>query len=124
MPNYDAVINDVVLGNDIDVIRTVSPIPATQTVSEAWLRVMNPNGNSQLYQKHITPVLVPGEGQIEDIGAGGVAICRFEMSATDTATLTGGESHPYGIQIKTSAGKIYEFEIGTIPAISQIVLAA
>lgn len=132
MPELQAVIEEHVRGNDLDVIRTVSVIPSGQVVAEAWLRVdeITPAG-SQLFQKHITTALVAGEGQIEDTGADdGVAILRFEITNVNSLLFdTGGTvavpmAHPYGIQLKTDAGKIYEFELGVIEVVDHIVIAA
>lgn len=130
MPDLSARIQQYVRGNDLDVIRTVTVVPTGQTLTEAWLRVNAVSAGTQVFQKHITPTLVAGEGQIEDTGAGdGIAIIRFEVTATDGLLTTGGTVaaptlHPYGIQVKTSGGKIYEFELGTFEVIEQVVQAA
>jgi len=130
MPNYDATMEKLVRGNDRDVIRDVSGLPTGIVLTDAWLRVNAPNGSSQLFEKHITTTLVAGEGQIEDAGAGdGVGRIRFEMTAVNTLTMTGGTNavpteHAYGIQVKTSGGKIYEDELGTIPCLEQIVVSS
>ena len=127
MPDYDARIDPMVRGNDLDVVRTVSVIPTGQTISDAWLRVNAPTGGTQLFEKHITSTLVAGEGQIEDTGAGdNIGVVRFEITATNSLLCTGGPAdspteHPYGIQVKTSGGKIFEFELGVLPVIEQIV---
>ena len=132
MPDLVAIIDEHVRGNDLDVIRTVSVVPTSQTIAEAWLRVdeIAPAG-TELFSKHITPTLVAGEGQIEDTGAGdGIGLLRFEITHTNSLLMdTGGtvavpKAHPYGIQIKTSGGKIYEFEQGVINCVDEIVIAA
>lgn len=125
VPDYNATIPDLVRGNDLDVIRTVSPIPSGQTVTDGWLRVDAPDPpGGLLFQKHITTTLVAGEGQIEDSGSGdGVAVLRFEITNDNSALMTGGENHAYGIQIKTSGLKIYEFEIGVFPVVEQVVVS-
>ena len=129
MPDLVAIIADHVRGNDLDVIRTVTVVPTGQTLTDAWFRVNAVTGSTQVFQKAITPTLVAGEGQIEDTGAGdGTAIIRFEITHTNSELLTGGTAaapvlHPYGIQVKTSGGKIYEFEQGVIEVVDQIVLA-
>lgn len=130
MPDLVARIQQYVRGNDLDVTRTVTVVPSGQTLTEAWLRVNAVSSSTQVFQKHITSTLVAGEGQIEDTGAGdGIAIIRFEITATDGLLTTGGTvaaptQHPYGIQVKTSGGKIYEFEIGVLEVVEQIVQAA
>jgi hypothetical protein len=130
MPDLVAIIADHVRGNDLDVTRTVSVVPVGQTLTDAWMRVNAPTGGTQLFEKAITPTLVAGQGQIEDTGAGdGVAIIRFEITATNSLLTTGGTAaaptaHPYGIQVKTSGGKIYEFEQGSLKVVEQIVVTS
>jgi hypothetical protein len=83
-----------------------------------------------LFEKHITSTLVSGQGQIEDTGAGdGIAIIRFEITAANSLLMTGGTptipvNQPYAIEIRTNAGKVYEFEQGVLPVVEQIVVAA
>ena len=132
MPDLQAVIDEHVRGNDLDVIRTVSIVPTGQTITDGWLRVneITPAG-TQVFEVHITPTLVAGSGQIEDTGAGdGIGLLRFEITHTNSLLLDANgtfavpKAHPYAIQIKTSGGKIYEFEQGVINTIDEIVIAA
>lgn len=136
MPDLEAIIEQHVRGNDLDVICTIAIVPTGQTLTNAWLRVnaLPTTPAVQLFQKAITPTLVAGQGQIEDTGVGdGVAICRFEITATDSLLFTPlavaipietPTLYPYGIQVKTSGGKIYEYERGVIEVFEQIVIAA
>lgn len=129
MPNLVAIITPShVRGNDLDIIRTVSVIPTGQTAQDAYLRFNAPTGGTLVFEKHITSTLVSGQGQIEDTGVGdGIAIIRFEITKVNSLLLTGGSpltpiNNPYGIEIRTSAGKVYEFEQGVLPVVEQIVV--
>jgi hypothetical protein len=131
MPDLQVVISPPhVRGNDLDFTRTVSIIPTGQTVADAYLRFNAPTGGTLVFEKHITSTLVAGQGQIEDTGAGdGIAIIRFEATKVNSLLLTGGTpaapvNNPYGIEIRTSAGKVYEFEQGVLPVVEQIVVEA
>lgn len=131
MPDLEVVIDPPhVRGNDLDITRTVSVIPTGQTVADAYLRVNAPTGGTLVFEKHITPTIVSGQGQIEDTGSGdGIAIIRFEITKTNSLLMTGGTAttpinNPYGIEVRTSAGKVYEFEQGVIPVVEQIVVEA
>ena len=130
MPDLSAVIEEYVRGNDLDVIRTVTVVPAGQTLTDAYLRVNATSGGTQLFEKHITSTLVAGEGQIEDTGAGdGIAIIRFEITRTNGLTTTGGtvaapSQHPYAIEVITSGGKNYEFEQGILEVVEEIIVQA
>jgi hypothetical protein len=133
MPDLQAIISPLVRGNDLDVIRWVNSteIPVGQTLTDGWLAVQTivtpPATPSQLFQKHITTALVGGEGQITLVVD--VWILRFEITSTNSLLMTGGTvavpaQHPYGIQTKTSAAKINEFEQGVIKTVEQIVTAS
>lgn len=125
-----AVIEQMIRGNDLDVIRTINGIPAGQTITDAWLTVQAPGGLSQLFEKHITSTLVAGQGQIEDTGSGDtIGLVRFEVTAANSLLMTGGTAdapidNPYAIQVKTSGGKIEECEQGVFECIEQIVISA
>jgi hypothetical protein len=131
MPDLEVVIDPPhVRGNDLDIIRTVSVIPTGQVAADAYLRVNTPTGSTQLFEKHITSTLIAGQGQIEDTGVGdNIAIIRFEITAANSLLMTPGgtatepTNYPYGIEIRTDAGKVYEFEQGVIPVVEQIVVA-
>jgi hypothetical protein len=125
-----AKIQQMIRGNDLDVIRTVSGIPTGQTITDGWLRVNVPASSTQLFEKHVTPTLVAGEGQVEDTGSGdGIGLIRFEVTAVNSLLMTGGTAlapvnHAYGVQVKTSGGKIYEFEQGVFECVEQVVVSA
>lgn len=131
MPDYQATLEVIPRGNTRDYKWTVSPVITTDPVTDAYFRVnaaTNPFG--QLFEKHITTVLVAGEGQIEDTGSvSGVAILRFQLTTTNTLACSGGtpeepDNHGYAVELRTSAGKVDEFEQGVLPVIEQIVVAA
>jgi hypothetical protein len=124
-------IEQIIRGNDIDITRTVNGIPSGQTITDGWFTVLQAtNPFTQLYEKHITSTLIAGQGQIEDTGAGdGIGIVRFEITAANTLTMAGGTAevptpHKYGIQVKTSGGKIFECEQGVMDCVEQIVVSA
>lgn len=130
VPDYSATLEVIPRGNDRDYKWTVQPILTTDPVTDAYMRVnaaTNPFG--QLFEKHITTTLTSGEGQIEDTGSvSGIAILRFQVTATNTLTLSGGTAdaptnHKYGVEIRTAAGKVDEFEQGVLPVIEQVVVA-
>lgn len=126
MPNFNAVISGFVTGDDLDVIRSITSIPQGQTVTTAWMTVKeNPAAPDvdAIFQKEITVVSSPGDGQITDSGSSGTAIIRFEITRVETGLLSPGTLYYYDIQIKTSASKYYTPEKGMIQSTSQITLA-
>lgn len=131
VPDYSATLEIIPRGNDRDYKWTVQPILLTDPVTDAYMRVnaaLTPF--AQLFEKHITTTLTAGQGHIEDNGAAtGIAILRFQVTAANTLTLAGGTpiaptNHRYGVEIRTAAGKVDEFEQGNLPVIEEVVVAA
>lgn len=121
-----------VLGNDLDVIRSIPNVPAGQTLTKAWLTVKakETDADPGLIQKAITAAAVPGVGQITNNGSGGTGSVTFQLTAVDTqpgtnpAGIVAGLPYFYDIKVQTSAGKLYTVETGTIaftPAITTAI---
>lgn len=123
------VIAGVVQGDDLEVRRTVPGLPSGQTATEAWFTLKaDPSAiDPGVLQKVITTSNNPGTGQIEKDGSvgngNGVCELRFDLTAANTAALTAGLTYYYDVQVKTSAGKIYTAETGTIVLNRQITLS-
>lgn len=107
-------ISGIVSGDDLDVIRTVTNVPATQTLVKAWLtfKSVPSSPDPGLLQKTILPGAVSGQGQITNDGANGTGSLLFQLTPADTLALPVGINTPYSIKVKTSAGKIYTAEQG------------
>lgn len=122
MTVFTGSIMTIVAGDDLDVTRTVIDVPATQTLSKAWLTfktnidALDPG----LLQKVITPSPVAGQGQITDTAADGTGTLIFQLTAADTLALPVGVSVPYDVKVKTSADKIYTAEQGIYLAIARV----
>jgi hypothetical protein len=112
-------INNIVQGDNIDIIRTIGSLPAS--ITKSWFTVKtranlesNTDTSTIVFQKSITTLNVPNTGHIYDDGADGVAGVRFELTNGDTVLLTGDTIFYYDIQVLTSTNKIYTPEIGVI----------
>ncbi len=108
-------ITGFVAGDDLEIRRTVTDLPAA--IDLAWLTVKRyagqPDSEASL-QKRITATDVPGTGQIVEAGGPGTdGGLRFDLTGTDTAGL-GAKRHVHDIQIKLVTGKVYTIEKGTI----------
>lgn len=130
VPDYQATLQVIPRGNTRDYVWTVTPIITTDPITDAYFRVnAAANPFAQLFEKHITTVLVAGEGQIQDTGSvTGIGILRFQLTSVNTLLLSGGtpdapKNHGYAVEIRTTAGKVDEFEQGVLPVIEQIVVA-
>jgi hypothetical protein len=117
----------IVAGDDVDVRRTVTDIPAGQTLVKAWLTFKSSlsAGDASLLQKIILPGAVVGQGQITDTGADGTGEVLFQLSNADTLGLPIGNRLLYSIKVLTSANKIYTPEQGiyqSVPRVTQAIV--
>jgi len=121
MADLNVVINDVVCGDDYDVIRNITNVPVGQFVSEAWLTIRENHWDSDAaITKHIT-VTISGDGIIEDTGATDtLARVRFALRADETVLLHEFYDYSYDIQLKTDAGKIYTPESGILTPFASV----
>lgn len=98
MPTLNDEIRNVVPGDDFT-HRVRVTLEVGQSIDEAWDTVKESEGYEDidaLFQKHITTLYVPGQGQIEDDGAvTHLAVLRFDWSPQDTAKLRFLRRAPY-----------------------------
>jgi hypothetical protein len=125
MSNLSVEITGFVAGDDLEIRRTVTELPAD--IETAWLTVKHfpaqPDGEAKL-QKRITATDVPGTGQIVAAGGPGTdGDLRFDLTPQDTTCL-GAKKLVHDIQIKLSTGKIYTIEKGTIQLAADVTQSA
>lgn len=127
MPNFNGKISGFVVGDDLEVYRTITNVPTGETVIKAWFTVkinQDDTDAAALFQKVITDVIDFTQGEIADAGALGTAILRFFLTADDTATLGNPtraiDSFFYDIQVKTVSDRIYTPETGKITPKPQV----
>jgi hypothetical protein len=126
MPDFHDRLTDFCVGDDVDLRCRVTRIPAGQTVAHAWLTIKNKLGDvdaDAVLQKHITTVNQAGTGQIEDAGATGTAVLRFDLTNDDTMFLKPDSPYFHDVQIKTTAGKISTPFRGLTIAKAQVTIA-
>ena len=125
MSIFNGSIVAVVAGDDLDVKRTVTAVPATQTLTKAWLtlKAKVTDADPGLLQKTILPGAVAGQGQITDTGASGTGQLLFQLTIADTLALPVGVDTRYDIKVLTSAGKVYTVEQGIYLASARITVA-
>jgi len=115
MPDLAVEITGFVAGDDLEIRRTVTGLPAA--IDVAWLTVKlhhaQADGEARL-QKRITTTNVPGTGWIVEAGGpGSDGDLRFDLTPEDTTSL-GVKKFVHDIQIKLNDGKVYTIEKGTI----------
>ena len=120
MPDYSATITNFVAGDDLTVTRTITGVPAGDTLAKAWLTVKRRQRDldaAAIFQKEITPVDVPGTGEITDTGGDGTGAVRFDLADEDTLLLEPLRGYYYDIQVLTANGFIYTPETGRMTAL-------
>ena len=115
MSDLAVAITGFVAGDDLEIRRTVTGLPAA--IEIAWLTVKRyvgqPDDEASL-QKRITATDSPGTGQIVEAGGpGDDGDLRFDLTPEDTASL-GAKPYVHDIQLKLVTGKVYTIEKGTI----------
>jgi hypothetical protein len=111
-------------GDDVDVARVVSDIPAGQTLVRARLLVKrweaDPDDQA-LIEKVITPLAAYGRGHIADTGADGAGALVFQLTAADTLALAPILTCAYGIKASLSGGAVLTIDAGRVAATRRVV---
>jgi hypothetical protein len=109
-------IDDITVGTDKTLARTLIGVPSGFLLLQAWFTVKdNPTRTDAeaVLQKIITSGLSLA-GQITDTGTSGVGAMQFELYPTDTLLLTPGQIWLFDIRIKLNSGRVYPGEEGVI----------
>lgn len=121
MSELSATISGYVVGDDLEVRRTITGLPAA--ITDAWMTIKHHAGQTDdqaILQKHITTADQPGTGQV--VTAGGPeedGDLRFDCTPANTTAL-GFKPYVYDIQVLLSGGKIYTVEKGTLQLTGQV----
>lgn len=102
MPNYDALLTNFAVGDDIDIVRTITNIPVGQLLTSARFTVKHLNSTC--------PVLFAVSGVIES------NTVTFHLTGSETMLLPDGFPARYWIEVETNAEKTYTPEHGRIIA--------
>lgn len=124
MATLDSTISNFVAGDDVKITRTITAVPAGDSLVKAWLTVKKSESHADadaIFQKAITTSYSLGQGHITDNGAGDTsAAIFFELTAANTALLRGDVDYYFDIQVKTANGAINTPEKGTITFRAQV----
>ena len=119
MPTFNGIITNFVVGDDLDIERTVDNIPSGQTVDNAWFTVrFYERSSAIILQKQINTTL-SDDGVIGSTVSGS-AVLTFTLSGGNTILFEPENNLHYDIQIATSADKIYTPEKGIVRGKIQI----
>lgn len=111
-------------GDDWTIRRRVPNVPSGQQIAEAWFTVkenLEQEDSAAIIQKHVTSTVEEvGVGQIEQTGASGTAIIRFDLVPSETVLLKPWMTYYYDFQVLTNIGKYDTPDDGTIIAAPQV----
>jgi hypothetical protein len=136
LPGYDK-LRTLTQGDDADFDVYYRRVPSGQRIVSAILAVKlsaaDPN-EAAIYRVSITPTAdADGNQIIADGGTAvtgivyrnlgtlpaGTALLHWILPDTFTATLTPGKEYVYGVQVRSSAGRLHEPEHGVLTVIQQ-----
>lgn len=125
MSNVSTEITGFVVGDDMEIRRTVTDLPAA--VESAWLTLKRYSGEQDIdakLQKVITSTDAPGTGQVVAIGGIGTdGDLRFDLTPADTNSL-GSRPWVYDIQVRLASDKIYTIEKGSLQLTGDVTISA
>lgn len=123
MADLKSTIDDLVVGDDYDVIRDLSNVPTGQALTQGKLTVKeNPWDSVAIITKTITGAAT-SHGVISDTGAGDtVAKIKFSLLGSETVLLKPHYRYYYDIEVTTDAAKVYTPESGTMKPFHQITV--
>ena len=112
----------IVRGDQFSIRRVVKGIPSSILVSSAQLTLKSTIATADpgLFQKSITSANVAGTGQVENTGASGVAVIRFDINDDDTLLMAADTDYFFDIQVKLSNDDIKTIESGVTSAKAQV----
>lgn len=120
-------ITEHAVGDDFDIERTVTGIPAGATLTKAWFMAKASRSDADdaaVISKEITTTLVPATGQITDTGAGDTAgEIVFYIRSADTSSLVAEKPYYFGIRVRLSTGLVDTLEWGVLKLRHAIVQA-
>lgn len=122
MSDFKGKINEIIVGDDYDVVRTISDLPSGETVSEAWFTVKeNHWDTTTIVDVHITTTYSAQYGGITDTGSGDAeAEMIFHLRGGVTDNFSPYFKYIYSIRVKTPSGKYYSPELGDLVALPNV----
>ena len=112
----------IVRGDQFSIRRTVTGVPSGETITAALLTLKETIATADpgLFQKSITGTNVAGTGHIEDTGSSGVGKIRFDLTSSNTLSMTADTEYFFDIQVTLSGGDIITIESGKTSTKAQV----
>lgn len=108
------------VGDDYDVVRTITGVPDGATVDEGKLTIkkseFDADEDAVIRKTVTTSISADGVITIDSVGTS----VLFQLSAAETALLSPYEMYEYDIQVKTDTNKTFTRERGPFSPLGQI----
>lgn len=121
-----SIIDDITIGTNKTIARTVTGIPTSNVLNKAWFTVKDNytrTDASAVLQLVVTTALT-STGQITDAGTSGTGAIQFLLTPANTLLLTPKKQYVFDIKVKLVDGSLYPAETGTIITISRVTQAS
>jgi hypothetical protein len=121
MTTYNATIQDAngnnpVWGDTVDVTRTVTDVPAGDTLAKAWLTVKAKatDGDAAAVLQLEVTTSPTANGSITDDGADETGAVNFKILPTDYGSILAKKNYAFDIQVLTTDGVVATVAVGTV----------
>ncbi len=116
-------IHDVTIGDNLQIVRSVSNVAAGEYVTKAWLtikrRIVDADSAAKI-QKIITTTEIADGLIVNPSPLDGSARVIFNIAPEDWTAILAGTLYRYDVQVKTSGDAIYTVDSGTFRASPQV----
>lgn len=116
MADLKSTIDNIVTGDDCDVIREIENVPIGMTLIQAWLSIRENYWSTAVILAKTITTTATVNGRIEDNGADTIGVLRFRLTKEETVLLHEHYEYDFDVQVKTSDGSIYTPESGKFTA--------
>ena len=122
MADLNSKIDNIVAGDDCDIIREITNVPIGTSLTDAWFTIKEDYWDlSEIVVKHVTLAL-SDSGMIEDAGDDKVGVVRFRLSKEETELLYPHFEYDFDIKVKTEDGSYYTPESGKLIAYHSVTV--
>lgn len=115
-------IDDIMVGTNKTIARTVTDVPTTNVLNKAWLTVKDNYTRTDAnatFQLSITTAATSA-GQITDAGTSGTGNLQFLLTPSQTLLLTPKKQYVFDVKVKLVDGSLYPAETGVIITLNRV----
>lgn len=111
-----SLIDDITIGTNKTIARTVTGIPTDNVLNKAWFTVKDnyTRTDANAVFQLIVSTALTSDGQITDAGTSGTGAMQFLLTPTETLLLTPKKNYVFDIKVKLVDGSLYPAETGVV----------